>query len=61
MLSFCSTFTVHNGKSDEKWEEIGETVQIPAAMFSGACASYDTNVVFSMYDNFPDSGLKNPV
>jgi hypothetical protein len=54
-------FSVYNGEYVDKWAEIGESVRIPVEMFSGICTSYDTNVVFTMYDQFPDSGLKNPV
>ena len=50
-----------SGPVMDLWADIGESVEIPTAMFSGTCASYDTNVVFTMYDNFPDAGLKNPV
>ena len=50
-----------NGSTEDKWADISESVEIPAVMFSGTCANYDTNVVFTMYDKFPDAGLKNPV
>lgn len=50
-----------SGNTDDKWADVGESVEIPPIMFSGICASYDTNIVFTMYDKFPDAGLKNPV
>jgi hypothetical protein len=59
-LYVCSLFSV-SGSTVDKWADISDSVEIPAAMFSGTCASYDTNIVFTMYDNFPDAGLKNPV
>lgn len=54
-------FSVYKNQLVDMWAEIGDSVQVPATMFSGICTNYDTNAVFAMYDNFPDAGLKNPV
>ena len=45
----------------EKWEEIEEYIEVPLMMFSGSCADRDIAFVGSIYDDFPDSGRKNPV
>jgi len=45
----------------EKWESFPESVEIPLMLFSGTCADQDISFVGSIYENFPESGRKNPV
>jgi len=45
----------------EKWESFPESIEIPLMLFSGSCADQDISFVGTIYENFPESGRKNPV
>ena len=44
----------------DKWDLTEDNVKLPRSLFSGSCFDRDVNFVGSIFETFPDIGLKDP-